>query len=110
MHVTASRLVIAAAIVVVASASAEAQPSRAEAQRIATAISQDLGVSLWTFAGCARGVSSAPQVAAATDEGRAEARRAVLLPCLQKANPAITADMLDAAIARHRPTAPSNKG
>jgi hypothetical protein len=100
---------IAAGLVLVA-AGAEAQTmSRGEAQRLVMAASHDLGVSPWHFAGCFREARAAVP-AGADASAREQARDAVLLPCLQKANPAITAETLTATIARYRPQPPATGG
>ena len=104
-----ARGMIAAGLVLLA-AGAEAQTmSRGDAQRLVVAASHELGVSPWQLAGCFRDARGA--VPATPDaSARTQARDAVLLPCLQKANPAITAETLDAVIERHRPAAPPGEG
>ena len=65
-------------------------------------ISRDLGVTPQQFSDCFSGVSPAPQGERPTGE-RVHANKRVLLGCLQRANPAITNDSLDAVMDRYRP-------
>ncbi len=65
-------------------------------------ISRDLGVTPEQFVACFWNVNPAPQGTRASGE-RERANKAVLLPCLQAANPSITNDSLDAVMDRYRP-------
>jgi hypothetical protein len=92
------------AIVLLAGA-AEAQPAAPKnAYQVVVALSHDLGVAPQQFVSCFRGAKDA---IAKTQPGpeREQARNTVMLPCLQKANPSITAEALAAVIERYRPPA-----
>jgi hypothetical protein len=65
-------------------------------------ISRDLGIKPEQFVTCFNDVKPAPQGTRPTPE-RVRANKAVLLGCLQKANPAITNDGLDLVMDRYRP-------
>ncbi len=67
-------------------------------------ISADLGVTEATFIACFSGVSPDPDhdPTGATQQ----ANKAVLLPCLQQANPDITNSALDIVMDRYRPEGP----
>ena len=100
MHIV--RGLLATGIVLVA-ASAEAQPLlRNDPNRPVNAISHDLGVTPQQFVACFRNVTPAPKGAPPTAD-RQRANKAILLPCLQKANPSITNDTLDAVMDKYRP-------
>ena len=66
-------------------------------------ISRDLGVTPDQFVACFDNVNPTPGGARPESPDRVHANKAVLLPCLQKANPAITNDSLDAVMDRYRP-------
>jgi len=65
-------------------------------------ISRSLGVEAAQFKACFAQVSPAP-AGQRPDTQRAHANKAVLLACLQQANPAITNDTLDATMDQYRP-------
>lgn len=65
-------------------------------------ISRDLNIAPEQFTACFRHVSPAPQGTRPTAE-RVHSNKAVLLSCLQKANPGITNDTLDTVMDRYRP-------
>jgi hypothetical protein len=65
-------------------------------------ISHDLGITPEQFKTCFSDVNPAPPGAHPTAE-RTHANKAVLLPCLQKANPEITNEKLDAVMDKYRP-------
>jgi hypothetical protein len=65
-------------------------------------ISRDLGVTTAQFVACFNDVSPAPQGTKATGE-RERSNKAILLPCLQQANPSITNQSLDAVMDKYRP-------
>lgn len=65
-------------------------------------ISHDLGVTQEQFVACFENVQPAPR-GERPDPERVRANKAVLLPCLQKANPAITNESLDEVMDRYRP-------
>jgi hypothetical protein len=65
-------------------------------------ISRDLGIEPQQFVACFNNVRPAPGGTRPTSE-RTHANKAILLGCLQKANPAITNDRLDAVMDTYRP-------
>lgn len=71
-------------------------------------IAADLDIPEHVFVTCFRGVRPDPE----HDPPGATQRRnkAVLLPCLQAANPEITNDRLDAVMDRYRPEGPNGRG
>lgn len=71
------------------------------------AAAAELGVTPMQFASCFAGVTPA-QTAAELDGAREWANKAVLLPCLQAANPAIDNAMLDRVMYKYRGGPPSN--
>ncbi|KJY83444.1 hypothetical protein TW81_09975 [Vibrio galatheae] len=66
-------------------------------------VSKDLGVSEEQFVACFNNVNPTPGGDRPESSERVHANKAVLLPCLQKANPHITNDMLDTVMDRYRP-------
>lgn len=89
--------------VVLAAASAQAQPLLSnDPQRPVIAVSRDLGVTPQQFVACFRNVNPAPKGTTPTAE-RQRANKAILLSCLQQANPAITNDSLDGVMDKYRP-------
>ena len=66
-------------------------------------ISRDLDVTPAQFVECFNNVNPTPGGARPESAERVHANKAVLLPCLQQANPAITNDSLDAVMDRYRP-------
>ncbi|MCZ6709817.1 MAG: hypothetical protein O7B25_05595 [Gammaproteobacteria bacterium] len=81
---------------------ASAQMLRNDPNRPVGAISADLGVTAGEFIVCFHDVNPERR-GAAPSAARQRANKAILLPCLQKANPSITNDMLDRVMDRHRP-------
>ncbi|RTR15696.1 hypothetical protein EJ903_22690 [Azospirillum griseum] len=65
-------------------------------------VARDLGVSQEQFIACFANVNPSPQGTRPTSE-RVHANKAVLLSCLQRANPTITNDGLDTVMDRYRP-------
>jgi hypothetical protein len=65
-------------------------------------IARDLGIKAEQFVSCFEKVHPASQGDRPTSD-RANSNKSVLLPCLQKANPSITNDKLDAVMDRYRP-------
>ena len=65
-------------------------------------ISRDLGIEPQQFIACFDNVKPAPGGVTPTNS-RERANKAILLPCLQKANPAITNEKLDDVMGRYRP-------
>jgi hypothetical protein len=88
--------------IVLIAATADAQPTREDVRRVMGEMSRDLGVTAQQLVGCFRNARDTLQAAEPGPE-RDEARNAVLLPCLQKTNPAITDDSLDAVMGKYRP-------
>ena len=66
-------------------------------------ISRDLGVTPDQFVACFNNVNPTPGGMRPESAERVHANKNVLLPCLQKANPRITNDSLDAVMDRYRP-------
>ena len=83
-------------------ASAEPPLLRDDPKRPVDKISRDLNIEPQQFTACFRDVNPAPQGSRPTSE-RVHANKAVLLACLQKANPRITNDSLDEVMDRYRP-------
>lgn len=69
-------------------------------KRPVEAIAGDLGVTPEIFVACFCDVRPAEDFHPTT--GRERANKAILLPCLQKANPALTNDRLDAVMDSYR--------
>lgn len=86
-----------ALILTLAAAPAFASPGDRPTDRIAA----DLGIPEETFIACFAHVR--PDPAHAPSGATQRANKAVLLPCLQDANPAITNDALDTVMDRYRP-------
>jgi hypothetical protein len=99
-------LVLLAAAVLATSADVLAQPKPQpltdDPRRPVELISRDLGVKPGEFRVCFENVRPAGQGERPTGE-RVHANKAVLLGCLQKANPAITNEKLDEVMDRYRP-------
>ena len=75
---------------------------RDDPHRPVDSISRDLGVTPEQFRACFSNVNPAPR--GAIPEGNQKyANKAVLLSCLQKANPSIGNDSLDQVMDRYRP-------
>lgn len=72
-------------------------------QRPVAEISRDLGVSPDQFVACFSEVNPTPGGSRPESAARVHANKRVLLPCLQRANPAITNDSLDTVMDRYRP-------
>lgn len=66
-------------------------------------ISQDLGVTSEQFVACFNNVHPTPGGNRPESAERVHANKAVLLTCLQKANPKMTNDTLDSVMDRYRP-------
>jgi hypothetical protein len=77
-------------------------PLKNDPRRPVDLISRDLGVTEQEFVACFNNVNPTGQGTRPTSD-RVHANKAVLLPCLQKANPAITNDQLDQVMDRYRP-------
>ena len=72
-----------------------------EPKRPVNKISHDIGVAPEQFVTCFQDVR--PAEGARPTEERVHANKAILLHCLQEANPSITNDMLDTVMDRYRP-------
>lgn len=96
------RTALAATLVLWTAAALAAEPLSNDPKRPVAAISRDLGIKPEQFVACFDNVHPAPQGERPTGE-RVHANKAVLLGCLQKANPAITNDSLDTVMDRYRP-------
>lgn len=101
MRIATGLLVAAGAVLLNAGAQAQAILKN-DPKRPVADISRDLGITPEQFVACFDNVSPAPAGTRATGE-REMANKAVLLPCLQQANPAITNDILDAVMDKYRP-------
>ena len=75
---------------------------RDDPNRPVNAISKDLGVTPEQFRTCFSHVNPAPR-GAMPEGNQKHANKAVLLSCLQKANPSISNDSLDQVMDRYRP-------
>lgn len=75
---------------------------RDDPNRPVNAISKDLGVTPDQFRACFSNVNPAPR-GSMPDGNQKHANKAVLLSCLQKANPSISNDSLDQVMDRYRP-------
>ena len=76
---------------------------RNDPKRPVAAISQDLGVTAEQFVACFRNVSPTPEGGRPETEAYVRANKAILLSCLQQANPLITNEALDHVMDRYRP-------
>ncbi|QWE08169.1 hypothetical protein [Polynucleobacter ibericus] len=75
---------------------------RDDPNRPVNAISKDLGITPEQFRICFSNVNPAPR-GAMPEGNQKHANKAVLLSCLQKANPSITNGSLDQVMDRYRP-------
>ena len=98
---TAAALAAMTSLLVLAPVAASAYPSHNDLdKRPVEAIAGELGVTADTFVACFYNVQPDPEFAPTKDEERAN--KAVLLPCLQAENPAITNDLLDTVMNKYR--------
>lgn len=96
-----SRLILTAAAIAIGFAlPAVAQTSRAEWREAIPKIAADIGVSQDQMRSC---LMAMPRDRNASDEQRQKNRDEVLMPCLQKANPEVTPEMIRTAFETHRP-------
>ena len=96
------RLTFVVSVSLSASVHADTVQLRNDPKRPVDKISRDLGVTQEDFVRCFYNVHSAPKGSKPRRDS-VHANKAVLLPCLQKANPAITNEQLDAVMDRYRP-------
>ncbi len=87
----------------ISSAYADQSVLKNDPKRPVEKISQDLGVSTDQFVACFNNVNPTPGGNRPESIDRVRSNKAVLLPCLQEANPNITNDMLDTVMDRYRP-------
>lgn len=78
--------------------------AQAKGERPTDLVAADLGIEESEFIACFADVS--PDKDHNPSGARQHANKAILLPCLQAANPAITNDMLDTVMDRYRPEGP----
>ncbi len=76
---------------------------RNDPKRPANDISRDLGITPNQFVECFDNVNPTPGGARPESAERVQANKQILLPCLQKANPKVTNDLLDEVMDRYRP-------
>lgn len=96
-------LAVSGAGVVASTAIAQqATPLTNDPRRPVEAIAADLEIAPEQFVSCFADVNPAPQGTRASG-ARERANKAILLPCLQAANPAITNDRLDQVMDKYRP-------
>lgn len=89
--------------VLVNSAMASPPVMKNDPKRPVGAISRYLGISPDQFVACFNHVNPTPGGNRPESADRVHANKRVLLPCLQKANPAITNESLDRVMDRYRP-------
>ena len=89
-------------VTLIASPIAAQQMLRNDPNRPVEAISADLSITANEFVTCFADVNPAPR-GTTPSRAREQANKAVLLPCLQAANAAITNDMLDNVMDKYRP-------
>ena len=87
----------------VSNAFAKPPPMKNDPKRPVKDISHDLGITSEQFVACFNNVKPTPGGARPESSQRVKSNKAVLLPCLQKANPLITNDLLDTVMDRYRP-------
>jgi hypothetical protein len=94
---------VSIALLVTAAVALSVSPQkRNDPKRPVASISRALDITAAQFVACFDDVNPAP--AGTKTSGRRErANKAILLPCLQRANPAITNARLDAVMDAHRP-------
>lgn len=93
------RLASIALVLLATSAHADNDPNRPTAK-----IAADLGVTQAQFIACFEPVR--PEPGKNPSGARQRANKALLLPCLQRANPSITNDRLDRVMDSYRPEGP----
>lgn len=81
--------------------------NRNDPNRAVDKISSDLGVTEEQFVDCFWNVN--PEKKGAPSGAKQRINKAILLPCLRKANPAINNDLLDDVMDRYRPEGPIRK-
>ena len=100
-----NRLIAGAALTALAAPVFAQQPPMLtnDPKRPVAEISRDLNVTPEQFAACFSNVRPTPGGERPESAARVQANKQVLLPCLRKANPAITNEKLDAVMDRYRP-------
>ncbi|OZG74722.1 hypothetical protein BTA51_07035 [Hahella sp. CCB-MM4] len=88
---------------IISTAAANPPVMKNDPKRPVDEISRDLGITPDQFIECFNNVNPTPGGARPESSERVHMNKSVLLPCLQKANPAITNDSLDTVMDRYRP-------
>ncbi len=100
---TVQTLIVAAMAGLIAAASVQAATmKRNDPKRPVAAIAADLDITTQQFVDCFANVNPAPKGTKASG-ARERANKAILLPCLQDANPSITNAKLDSVMDKYRP-------
>ncbi len=94
---------LAALLLVSTNALADADVMNPNSARPVKDIARDLGVTPEQFQNCFYNVSPTPGAGRPESADRVQNNKKILLPCLQKANPAITNETLDGVMDRYRP-------
>jgi len=103
MNLSRTCLLVTCTLVCISNATFAAPDAlRDDPKRPVMEISRDLDIQPDQFRACFANVSPAPAGQRPEFE-RTHANKAVLLACLQKANPKITSDTLDSVMDRYRP-------
>lgn len=102
MNKTQTLIVTLMAGLVAATSANAAALKRHDPKRPVAAIAADLNVTTQQFVDCFHNVNPAPQGTRASG-ARERANKAILLPCLQDANPSITNARLDSVMDKYRP-------
>ncbi|MEO5805316.1 hypothetical protein [Devosia sp.] len=89
----------------VAMAASTAEQVLNDPNRPVAAVAAELEITPMQFAECFAGVTPA-RTASELDGAREQGNKAILLPCLQQANPAISNERLDAVMDKYRGAAP----
>lgn len=92
--------------VLAGSFSAQAAKLRNDPNRPTAKVSAELGVTQDQFIACFWDVN--PEENGKPSGEKQRVNKAILLPCLQEANPSITNDLLDSVMDKNRPEGPIN--
>jgi hypothetical protein len=95
-------IVTAMAGLIAATSVQAATMKRNDPKRPVAAIAADLDITTQQFVDCFANVNPAPKGTKASG-ARERANKAILLPCLQDANPSITNAKLDSVMDKYRP-------
>ncbi|MBL4785068.1 MAG: hypothetical protein JKY49_06535 [Cohaesibacteraceae bacterium] len=100
---TSTLIAVGVGIFLASNATAQTQaPMKNDPRRPVGKIATDLGITADQFVACFSNVNPAPQGTKASGK-REHANKAILLPCLQRANSSITNAKLDSVMDRYRP-------